>query len=143
MSLGSNIRRLRKTRQWTQADLSERTGIKVNHLSRLEQDESDPKLSTVQKLLEALNCSPNQLLTDQQPIPTDKVDLHLVIDRLMDLPAEQTYPLMEVLERFCLGCEVANAARPDRRYQNSTVRRMTIQELEAEREAEEEGTGKG
>jgi transcriptional regulator with XRE-family HTH domain len=134
MPLGDKIRHLRRERGWTQAQLSERAGVKVNQISKLEQDDADPHLSTVYKLMKALECSPNQLLAEQQPIPAEKVDLHVVLDRLTDLPAEQTYPLIEVLERFCLGCEVANAARPERRYRDVNTRTMTIEELKSEQE---------
>jgi transcriptional regulator with XRE-family HTH domain len=56
------FRRMRRHKGWTQGDLAERAGIKINHVSKLEQDETDPKLSTLYKLMHAFSCSPDSLL---------------------------------------------------------------------------------
>ena len=62
MNVGKNLKALRLKKGWTQGDLSEATGMKVDHISKLENDKGDPKLSTIEKLITALECDFNALL---------------------------------------------------------------------------------
>lgn len=50
MSLGNPILQMQRGSDCVQGQISELTGIKVGHLSKLEQDEGDPKMSTLHKL---------------------------------------------------------------------------------------------
>lgn len=69
MTFGENLKRLRRDKGWTQGDLAERAGIKPSHISTMEKsDAADPKLSTLYKLLQALECSPNTLLLDDDSV---------------------------------------------------------------------------
>lgn len=109
MSLGANIRRLRQAKNWTQGQLSERTGIKIGHLSKLEQDEGDPKASTLYKLIDAFECTPTVLMADidatKQGDFTDGL-LAMILERVENLPREAKASLAEVLDRFCMGWEM-------------------------------------
>ena len=91
MSLGTNLRRLRQAKGWTQGDISDRTGIKVSHVSKLELDEGDPKISTVYKLIQALGCTPTALLADPDPnregTHADAI-LSMIWERVDNLPDE-------------------------------------------------------
>ncbi|SCJ78687.1 HTH-type transcriptional regulator immR [Anaerotruncus sp. 2789STDY5834896] len=62
MSLGSRIRKARKSRGLTQIELSEKSGIAVNSLRRYEADARQPQLSTLQRIAEALDVDPFGLL---------------------------------------------------------------------------------
>lgn len=109
MSLGENIRRFRQARSWTQGQLSERTGIKIGHLSKLEQDEGDPKASTLYKLIQAFGCTPTALMTDpdatREGTPADAL-LNLIWERVDNLPDKAKADLAEVLDRYCMGWEM-------------------------------------
>jgi transcriptional regulator with XRE-family HTH domain len=109
MSLGTNIRRLRQGMGWTQGQLSERSGIKVPHISSLEQDEGDPKLSTLYKLIKAFGCTPTGLMTTPDPNATGTATdalLSLIWERVDNLPDKAKRDLIEVLDRFCMGWEM-------------------------------------
>lgn len=125
MSLGENIRRLRREKGWTQSDLSERTGIKINHLSRLEQDEGDPKASTINKLIEAFGCTPTRLLAE--PYSTEEgtrtdARLEMLWERVDNLPAEAKDDLINVLHRFCMGWEIELAVAQAPRIQRERAK---------------------
>ena len=62
MSLGSRIRKARKSRGLTQIELSEKSGIAVNSLRRYEADARQPQLSTLRRIAEALEVPVTQLM---------------------------------------------------------------------------------
>ncbi|WP_197463351.1 helix-turn-helix domain-containing protein, partial [Alcanivorax sp. HI0007] len=62
MALGENLKRLRKLAGLTQGELAAVADMKLGHISKLERNETDAKVSTIHKLMEALNCSANDLL---------------------------------------------------------------------------------
>jgi transcriptional regulator with XRE-family HTH domain len=77
MALGERIARLRKLRDWTQADLAGRIGIHPAHVSRIENNRMRPKAPTLARLAEALDISLNDLL-DQDEEPPDLPDAELL-----------------------------------------------------------------
>jgi transcriptional regulator with XRE-family HTH domain len=119
MSLGQNIKRLRQARGWTQGQLSERTGIKIGHLSKLEQDEGDPKASTLYKLLEAFGCTPTNLMADPKTqYGHEAALLAMIWERVEELPDKAKGDLIEVLDRFCMGWEMElTVTQSPRRWQ--------------------------
>ncbi|MHA1450970.1 MAG: CBS domain-containing protein [Candidatus Hodarchaeales archaeon] len=50
----SYLKKLRKQKGWTQDNLSKLTGISQAHIAKIENNQIDPRLSTVNKLLRAL-----------------------------------------------------------------------------------------
>ncbi len=102
MALGDNLKRLRRDKQWTQGELAERSGIKVGHISKLERNESDPKLETLSKLMHALDCSPNALLSDVGTTSLDGV-LEMALERVQALPEEDKTTLLRVIDRYCMA----------------------------------------
>jgi transcriptional regulator with XRE-family HTH domain len=59
---GENVRRARHERGWTQEDLSARTGLAVVQISRIERGKREIRLTTLIRLLEAFNMTPDTLL---------------------------------------------------------------------------------
>lgn len=102
MSIGKNLKRLRVNKGWTQGDLSEKTGIKVAHISKLENDEGDPKLSTIQKLINALECKADELLFNKSASGTSAI-LSNYINRAFYLPAKDKALLIEIIEKMLLA----------------------------------------
>ncbi len=49
MGMGHNLKMFRLGKGLTQSDLSKKTGVKIGHISTLEKDNGDPKLSTIYK----------------------------------------------------------------------------------------------
>jgi transcriptional regulator with XRE-family HTH domain len=61
VKIGSNLRRLREDRLLTQAELAERAGIALSSLVRIENDQVDPRFSSIRKLARALDADPREL----------------------------------------------------------------------------------
>jgi transcriptional regulator with XRE-family HTH domain len=62
--IGTKLNQLRTREALTQRDLSERTGLTIAAISRIEQNQVEPRLSTVRKLANALGVHPSQLIED-------------------------------------------------------------------------------
>lgn len=112
MSLGKNIRRMRRDKGWTQAKLAEHSGLKVNQISKLEQDSSDPHLSTLYKLMQAFSCSPDSLLMDLNRVTTDAI-LKQSLERATALPDEQKKTIIEVVDAYCIAWGLRQQFTPD------------------------------
>ena len=56
------LREVRQQRFVTQAELSERTGLTVANISRIENGTQRPRITTVRKLAEALGVGPEDLV---------------------------------------------------------------------------------
>jgi transcriptional regulator with XRE-family HTH domain len=103
MAFSDNLKRLRRDKGLSQNELAEITGIKSTHISRMESNEdSDPKLSTIYKLMSALGCSSEALLMDGGKIGTDGV-LKISIDRVLSLPDESKRVLIDVIDKYCIA----------------------------------------
>ena len=61
VKIGSNLRRLREDRLLTQAELAERAGIALSSLVRIENDQVDPRFTSIRKLAQALEVHPREL----------------------------------------------------------------------------------
>ena len=59
--VGSKLKELREHNALTQRDLSERTGLSINAISKIERDAASARLSTVRKLADALGVHPSEL----------------------------------------------------------------------------------
>ena len=116
MSLGKNIRRLRREKSWTQSQLAEHSGIKVNQISKLEQDASDPHLSTLYKLMKAFSCSPDSLLMDLEQMNTDTI-LKQSLERAATLQEEDKEAIIKVLDGYCIACGLREQFAPTEHLQ--------------------------
>lgn len=61
VKIGRNLKRLREDRLLTQAELAERAGIALSSLVRIENDQVDPRFSSIRKLAQALDAEPKEL----------------------------------------------------------------------------------
>jgi len=102
MALGENIRRLRRDKQWTQSDLADKSGIRLGQVSKLERNEADPKLDTLRKLINALECTPNELLNDVNESSLDS-RLEMVLERVQKLPEEKKEAILMVIDNYCIA----------------------------------------
>lgn len=59
---GRNVRAARLERGWTQEDLADKTGLAVVQVSRIERGTREVRLTTVVRLLKALDVSSDSLL---------------------------------------------------------------------------------
>ena len=63
VKIGGNLKRLREDRLLTQAELAERAGIALSSLVRIENDQVNPRFSSIRKLARALDADPKELTT--------------------------------------------------------------------------------
>ena len=73
-SLGDRLARMRAWREMSQRELAERTGLKVQHISRIETDQrGHVRSDTLRRLAEALGCSTDYLVgMVEEPVPPRK-----------------------------------------------------------------------
>jgi len=61
VKIGENLKRLREDRLLTQAELAERAGIALSSFVRVENDQVDPRFTTIRKLARALDVDHREL----------------------------------------------------------------------------------
>ena len=67
MSLGSNIRRIRKARKLSMAELAEKLGTHGSNVQRWETDRVSPRHDTITRISQALGVGPTDLVeTDEE-----------------------------------------------------------------------------
>ncbi|MEJ1367062.1 MAG: helix-turn-helix transcriptional regulator [Candidatus Sedimenticola sp. (ex Thyasira tokunagai)] len=120
MSLGKNLRRMRKDGGLSQDQLSNKTGIRVAHISKLESDSSDPKLSTIYKLMEGLNCSAESLLMDKEKVGIDSI-LKVTLERLQRLPDPNKRIIIDVIHHYCQSVGATLALTENRTWMKEFV----------------------
>jgi transcriptional regulator with XRE-family HTH domain len=59
---GENVRVARKARGWTQEDLAHKSGLAVVQISRIERGVREVRITTLLRLLKALDAPPDLLL---------------------------------------------------------------------------------
>ena len=64
---GAKVRAARLARGWTQEDLAHRTGLAVVQVSRIERGVREVRLTTVVRLITALEVRPDDLLGSLTP----------------------------------------------------------------------------
>ncbi|WP_041067156.1 helix-turn-helix domain-containing protein [Thiolapillus brandeum] len=102
MSLGENIKRLRRDKGWTQGQLARRSNLGLNLISKLERNATDPKISTIYKLINALECSPDALLMDTSKVGTNAI-LKAVLERTMTLPEKDKVTIIDVVDNYIMA----------------------------------------
>ena len=64
--LGDRIRQLRRERLLTQEELSERSGVGVTSIIRVERGQVEPRFTTIRKLAKALEVEPRELVDGRE-----------------------------------------------------------------------------
>ena len=102
MSFGSNLKRLRRDKNLTQGELAKASDVKLGHISKLECDTLEPKISTVYKLMNGLDCNADTLLMDE-----DKTNMSTILrtqfERAAALPEENQRVLIDILDKYCMA----------------------------------------
>lgn len=69
MDVGNNLREIRNSLRMTQADLSQRAGIKQPTISAIENGVNKPAIETLLLLAKALGCTVSDLIGETSPKP--------------------------------------------------------------------------
>jgi transcriptional regulator with XRE-family HTH domain len=59
---GANVRAARRAKGWTQEELAEETGLAAVQVSRIERGRREVRLTTLLRLVRALDVPPGELL---------------------------------------------------------------------------------
>mgnify|MGYP002713205676 CR=1 FL=1 len=101
MSIGSNLKDLRKLRELSQDQLANIAHMSLGHISKIERDKVDPSASTIKELAKALNCSADSLIFDEsEREPTN--DLKLLFEAVTRLPEDKKEIIREFLEAMVM-----------------------------------------
>lgn len=102
MSIGENLKRLRRDKGWTQGELAKNCGIRLGQISKIERNETDPKLSTLYAITQALECTPNALLMDVSKTSLDAL-MEIALERVQKLPETDKEHLLAVIDKYCIA----------------------------------------
>jgi len=99
MSIGENVKRIRRDKGLTQGELAEKSKLGLNLISRLERDATDPRLSSLYKLMNALECSADALISDEgnSSLPTL---LKTQIERITVLPTDDQKVVIKMIDNY-------------------------------------------
>lgn len=95
--LGSRIKEARMDKGWTQAQLGAMVSSDGKYVSRIERGKSQPSLTMVVDIANALEKSPNYLLQDSADyiLPTDNGDIRILYQKF---GREKTQHMLSMLE---------------------------------------------
>lgn len=112
VAIGENLKRLRRDKQWTQGELAEASGVKVGQLSKIELNKADPKLTTIYKIIDALECSPNALLSDVGDLNLDG-RMAMALERAQSLPEDEKEALLKTIDKYCIAVSLQGIMEKD------------------------------
>jgi transcriptional regulator with XRE-family HTH domain len=69
---GEKVRSARTARGWTQEDLAGKTGLAVVQISRIERGKREIRLTTLLRLVDGLETTPDELLSGLHERPVGK-----------------------------------------------------------------------
>lgn len=102
MAIGDNIRRLRVNKGMTQGDLSVESGVKLGQISNIERNTADAKISTIYKIMAALECSADSIFMDQEKTGIKGV-LKEAFESASRLPESDQVTLIKIIDKFCIA----------------------------------------
>ena len=81
MSIGENIKRIRKQKGWTQKKLAMELGVSQQNLAQYEGNKRNPKLGTIIKIADGLGVSIDELTNDadENEIVVDQKTLDIIM----------------------------------------------------------------
>lgn len=109
MAIGENLKRLRRDKGWTQGELADRCKVGFGQISKIERNETDPKLSTIYELMNALGCAADSLLVDTEKSSVDSV-MAMALDRIKQLPEKDKEILLTIIDKYCIAVSMQQLA---------------------------------
>lgn len=100
MSIGENVKVLRKRKGLTQGELAGAAGIQLTQVSRIENNDTDPKASTLIKVMKALDCSANDLFDSPEQKSGD-LYFRALAKKISALTPLNKHIIKTVVDSFC------------------------------------------
>lgn len=108
MSLGQNIRNIRKNKGYSIMKVKEMTGLSKSTISEIENDKSSPTSETLQKIASALECQVSVFFDEDrtEAIEETKIDEYMdknklffsKFEKLNDKNKDKVLKIMEMFE---------------------------------------------
>jgi len=102
MTLAENLQKLRKDKGLKQEQLAELSGVSITQISKIERNETDPRVSTLEKLAKALQCSADKLVFNTENTSLNGA-LKKSFERAMKLHPREKGALLSVINMACAG----------------------------------------
>ncbi len=98
--VGDRIRILRSEKGLSQEELADKAGIDPSHLGRLERGERNPSLISLDKIINALGVTFEDLFKYIQPsaMETDSTTMSLIINKLNTLSLEDQKLMLSLID---------------------------------------------
>ena len=74
MKIGDNIKKIRKSKKMTQSQLAEKLGVTVGMISQYENNTNPPKITTLERIADALEVHVFELYSENPKIAQDMYD---------------------------------------------------------------------
>lgn len=104
MAISENLKALRDAKGLTQVQLSEKAGLGINQVSRIERGTSKPELETIKSLAIALDCSSDELIFDPTEREPDE-ELKILISAVASMSETKKAVAIEVLKALVMKSE--------------------------------------
>ncbi len=98
--VGDRMRCLRTEKGYSQEELAHRAGVSTSHIGKLERGEKNPSLSSIEKVINALGVTFEDLFKYIQPSfgDTDSTTLSLLMNRLATLSVDEQKLMLEHID---------------------------------------------
>lgn len=96
-NIGKNIQRARNNISLTQAELADKVGISVNHISRIETGVGTMSLDSLVAISNALETTPDHLLLGEYKITPDRAAL-IISEKFKSLTQDEIEYIMKAAD---------------------------------------------
>lgn len=104
MAISENLKALRDAKGLTQTQLSEKAGLGINQVSRIERGSSKPELETIKSLAMALDCSADELIFDREEREPDE-ELRILMAAVANMDDAKKATAIEILKALVMKAE--------------------------------------
>lgn len=124
MAIGENLKRLRRDKGWNQEELADRCKVGFGQISKIERNETNPKLSTIYELMGALGCTADALLIDTEKSSVDSI-MAIALERIKQLPEKDKEILLTIIDKYCIAISMQQLADKKDFFGVSLIRGQT------------------
>ena len=116
MTTGQRIRKLRRERDWTQAELGEKAGVNFRNIPRYETDKLNPGLKVLQKFADAFGVPVEELAGPTRSSTSSSSDLrdqelHRLALAVDDMDEDDRGAVKRILQAMVFRHQVQNLGR--------------------------------
>jgi len=97
--IGRNIQSARNSMGFTQAELAEKSGFSVNHISRIETGKGTMSLESLIAIANVLNKTPDYLLLGEYNITPDRAAM-AIFEKFKDLTQDEVTYILQATDLF-------------------------------------------